>query len=298
MLAPMLVPASASAQSNVVVSPFASYVPSAATNPLVGMSLTFGGTTGLALRGGAMLAISNADSLARMQGYNRPWSADADMMFYMGGIGGGATMFGRALTPYVFTGIGMSGSDSGRTSHVVNGWSYGLGAALPLGLDADLYSELRFRMPEYVLPTAKDAPGSKKELRFGLSFHVGSSEPRSRPAPRRRRYNEYDDDEEEVAQRRATEPPPQVVVQQAPPPQVVVVQQPAPPPQQVVVVQQPAPEPRHRGPNININIPIIRVTPSRSSRRDRYVTVTRVERVTPVVEEDVRGKPRQKVRRW
>ena len=83
----LLLPGIAGAQSNVVVSPFASYVPSAATNPLVGMSLTFGGTTGLALRGGAMLAISNADSLARMQGYNRPWSADADMMFYMGGIG-------------------------------------------------------------------------------------------------------------------------------------------------------------------------------------------------------------------
>src|SRR5437868_775507 len=183
-LVSMLAPPLAAAQSNVVVSPFVSYVPSAATNPLAGFSLTFGGTTGLALRGGAMLSISNPDSLARAQGGNRPWGADADMMLYLGGLGGGGTMFGRSVSPYVFTGIGMTGADSGAKSSVQNGWSYGLGAALPLGFDADIYGEARWRMSEYVLPTAKGSPDSKSELRFGLSFHVGGSAP-PRSEPRR-----------------------------------------------------------------------------------------------------------------
>ena len=73
----------AAAQSNVTVSPFASYVPSAAVNPLAGFGLTFGGTTGLALRSSAQLSISNPDSAQRAAGGNRPWGADADVMLFL-----------------------------------------------------------------------------------------------------------------------------------------------------------------------------------------------------------------------
>jgi hypothetical protein len=65
-------------------------------------------------------------------------------------------------------------------------------------------------------------------------------------------------------------------------------------------VQQPAPEPRHRGPNINISIPIIRVTPQHERRRRNdyeSVNVPRVERAAPVVVEDVRGTTRVRLRR-
>ena len=272
-LAPMLV---AAGQSTVTVSPFMSYVPSAATNPLAGFSLTFGGTTGLALRGGAELSISNPDSAARVNGGNRPWGADADIMLFLGGLGGGATVFSRSISPYVFSGIGLMGTDSAGKNIVEDGWSYGLGTTLPLGLDAELFGEARWRMPKYVLPTADDAPDSKSELRFGLSFHVGrgSNVAPPRREPRRRpRYNDDDDPNYEPAQPVVVAPVvvPPVVVQQAPAPQpqVVVVQQPAPPPPQVVVVQQPAPEPPRRERAVNINIPVILFP----QRRERQTTV-------------------------
>ena len=272
----------AAAQSNVTVSPFASYVPSAAVNPLAGFALTFGGTTGLALRSSAQLSISNPDSAAAARGGNRPWGADADIMLFLGGLGRGYTVFDRTLNPYVFSGIFLMGAaDSVSRNTTDNGWSYGLGATIPLGLHADLFGEARWRMPKYVMPTADGAPDSRSEMRFGLSFHVGGGEPeRRRPTPRRRYYEDYD--EEEVVQAPAPAPQP-VIVQQAPPPQVVVVQQaapPAPPPAQVVVVQQPAPEPRRA---VNINFPIV-ITPSRSRRsRDRHITVVQQPRVDTVV---------------
>jgi hypothetical protein len=193
-------------QSSVAVSPFASYVPSAAQNPLVGMALTFGGTTGLALRGSADISIKNPGRITSDSGSTgggmRPWGADADAMLFLGGLGGGATVFSRALSPYVFSGIGLTGGDSAGVNIVNNVWSYGAGATIPLGFDASLFGEARWRMSEYVLPTAKDAPSSKSEMRFGLSFHVGgggSRQPAPAPLPRRREryhsdsYDVYDD---------------------------------------------------------------------------------------------------------
>ena len=274
-LAPMSV---AIGQSSVAVSPFVSYVPSAATNPLAGMALTFGGTTGLALRGSADMSISNPAksndpaATASTGGY-RPWSADADGMLFLGGLGGGATVFSRSLSPYLFSGIGMTGGDSAGKNVVQHGWSYGAGATIPLGLDADVFAEARWRMSQYVLPTAKDAPDSKSELRFGLSFHVGGgSSVDDRPRRRRRMDDDYDD----VAEA------PVVVVPQpapapAPAPQVVVVQ-PAPQPAPVIVVPQQEPEPQTA---ININLPGSVVVGGGRHRRSREVVVVR-EQQRPV----------------
>lgn len=192
-------------QSSTAVSPFVSYVPSAARNPLVGMALTFGGTTGLALRASADMSIDNpekasaTDPTVATSGGVRPWGADADAILFLGGLGGGATVFSRSLSPYVFSGIGLTGRDSAGTNVVRNGWSYGAGAAIPLGFNADLFGEARWRMPEYVLPTSKSAPSSTSEFRFGLSFHVGggggSREGLPAPSPRRggRRMDDYED---------------------------------------------------------------------------------------------------------
>jgi hypothetical protein len=195
-----LAPLAVEGQSTVAVSPFVSLVPSSNANPLAGMALTFGGTTGLALRGSADMSIANPNKLDSASGGSRyrPWGADADAMLFLGGLGGGATVFSRALSPYLFSGIGLTGGDSAGRYVVNNGWSYGAGAAIPLGLDADLFAEARWRMSQYVLPTAKGAPDSKSEFRFGLSFHVGGGS-RSEPAPRRRgRHMDVYDNEEEV----------------------------------------------------------------------------------------------------
>jgi hypothetical protein len=204
LIAPLitLAPMSAQAQSSVAVSPFVSLVPSSSASPLAGLALTFGGTTGLALRGSADMSIANPnklDSSAAGSRY-RPWGADADAMLFLGGLGGGATVFSRALAPYVFSGIFLTSGDSAGRSVPRNGWSYGAGATIPLGLDADIFGEARWRMPEYVLPTSRDAPSSKSEFRFGLSFHVGGGGSREAPAPRRRgRGGRYESDYEDVA---------------------------------------------------------------------------------------------------
>lgn len=229
----------AGAQSSVAVSPFVSYIPSAATNPLAGFALTFGGTTGLALRSSAEMSISTprVDSAAATGGY-RPWGADADAMLFLGGLGGGATVFSRALSPYVFAGIGLTGRDSAGRNVVGHGWSYGAGATIPLGFHAGVFGEVRWRLSEYVLPTSDGAPDSKSSMRFGLSFNVGGGGSGVAPTPRRRhRMAEADDDVEYVV---TPAPAPQVVVveqQPAPEPVIIVQEQPAQDP--VVIVQQP-----------------------------------------------------------
>lgn len=257
-------------QSSVVVSPFVSYVPSATANPLAGFALTFGGTTGLAFRSGAELSIENPPRDSLNAGGYRPWGADADAMLYLGGLGGGATVFQRALSPYLFIGLGITGGDSAGHNIVRQGWSYGVGASLPLGLDADLFAEARWRMPEYVLPTSRDAPDSKSAFRFGISFLVGGGS-QARPAPRPRRGHrmeaaQYDDADEEAVEYVVTQPA-------APAPQVVVVQpapQPAPAPQ-VVVIERESPR--------QVISPVIVF--GGSSRRSRRHVAPPVVRVTP-----------------
>ena len=274
VLSPIL---AAAGQSSVTVSPFVSYIPSAATNPLAGFALTFGGTTGLALRAGAEMSISNPDSLAAPGGY-RPWGADADLMLFLGGLGGGATVFSRALSPYAFAGIGMFGADSAGRNVVHNGWSYGVGAAIPLGLHADIFGEARWRMTEYVLPTSDGAPDSKSSMRFGLSFHVGGGG-QPAPAPRRgRRYGHAAPAEQDVEYVVTPAPAPQ--------PQVVVVQPtqaPAPEPQVIYVEPEPQPQPE----------PVVVMTPERSRRR--YPSRVTVAQPPVVVEAPTEARPRTRV---
>ena len=264
----------AAGQSSVTVSPFVSYIPSAATNPLAGFALTFGGTTGLALRAGAEMSIANPDTLAAPGGY-RPWGADADLMLFLGGLGGGATVFSRALSPYAFAGIGMFGADSAGTNVVHNGWSYGVGAAIPLGMHADIFGEARWRMTEYVLPTSDGAPDSKSSMRFGLSFHVGGGG-QAAPVPRRgRRYGHEAPAQQDVEY--VVTPAPA-----APAPVVVVQSTPAPEPQVIYVEQERQPE------------PVVVVTPERSRRR--YPSRIIVPEPAPVVvQAPAQSRPRSRV---
>ena len=226
-----LTPVLTAAGQSVAVSPFVSYTRNAETDPLAGFALTFGGTTGLALRSSAEMSVANPrlDSAASQAAGIRPWGADADAMLFLGGIGGGATMFSRALSPYVFAGIGLSGADSAGKNVTHNGWSYGAGASIPLGMFADVFAEARWRMNQYVLPTSDGAPDSRRSMRFGLSFHVGGGGAGVARPPRRIAQREDDD---------------VYVVNPAPAQQPVVVVAPAQTePQVVVVEQEPAPEP-------------------------------------------------------
>ena len=160
--------AAAAQQSNVSITPFVSFLPSAGTSPLAGLALTLAGNGGIGLRASGHLALENSKTAGLgTAGTMRPWGADVDALFTVGSRGG--------LMPFVFAGLGTSGYDSGGSNAFRNNWSYGAGATIPLGGALDVFGEARWRMSRYVLPTATLAPSPTNEFRVGLSFHVGRS---------------------------------------------------------------------------------------------------------------------------
>lgn len=168
-------------QSDLSVSPFVTFLPSAGGSPLAGLALTLAGNGGLALRASGHLSLENSNTPTFGQPAVRPWGADADAVLFLGGryLGG----YQRTLSPYVFAGIGATSTDSlGRTS-MRNNWSYGAGLTVPLGSAVDVFGESRWRMSQYVLPTARYAPSPTNELRFGISFHIGGGYSHSRSTP-------------------------------------------------------------------------------------------------------------------
>jgi cell wall-associated NlpC family hydrolase len=177
-------------QSDVTVSPFVSFLPTAGASPLAGLALTLAGNSGLALRASGHLSLqaSSNDAFSGASGM-RPWGGDADAILFLGGryMGG----YNHTISPYVFSGLGIAGRDSLGSTVTTNNWSYGAGLNVPLGSVVDLFGESRWRMSRYVLPTAAGAPSPTTEFRFGISFHVGSSGnagmARSRSASRDRR---------------------------------------------------------------------------------------------------------------
>ena len=161
----------ASAQrSDLTVTPFVSFLPSTGASPLAGLALTLGGTGGLAFRASGNFALQNTNDAAAVSTSTRPWGADADAVIFLGGHGNG---YSRSIAPFVFTGVGVEGVQNVVNTTTRNDWSYGFGANVPMGQSIDLFGEARWRMTEFVLPTAQDAPARTNELRFGLSFAVG-----------------------------------------------------------------------------------------------------------------------------
>jgi cell wall-associated NlpC family hydrolase len=175
----------AAQQSDLQVSPFVTFMPTAGASPLAGLALTMAGNGGLALRASGHLSLENSNSTATFGGAAamRPWGADADAVLFLGGryLGG----YERTLSPYVFAGIGATGSDSIGRTVVKNNWSYGGGLIVPISSNIDIFGESRWRMSRYVLPTARFAPSPTNEFRVGISFHVGSGYSRSRSTPSR-----------------------------------------------------------------------------------------------------------------
>jgi hypothetical protein len=175
----------ASAQrSDLAVTPFVSFLPSTGGSPLAGLALTLGGNGGLAFRASGNFALQNTtNSSTAVSTDTRPWGADADAMFLFSRNDG----LSRSITPFVFAGVGVEGVQNVVDTRTRNNWSYGFGANVPLARAIDLFGEARWRMTEFVLPTAYQAPARTNELRFGLSFQVGSGTNESAPPRGRRR---------------------------------------------------------------------------------------------------------------
>lgn len=163
----------AAQQSDLAISPFVSFLPSAGTNPLAGLALTLAGDAGFGIRASAHLALENYNNDVGFGTSNafRPWGADVDAILSLGGRSFGGTS--RGLAPFVFAGVGTATSDTNGFRQTHGNWSFGAGLAIPLASALDVFGESRWRMSRYVLPTASLAPSPRQEIRAGLSLHFG-----------------------------------------------------------------------------------------------------------------------------
>ena len=155
-------------QSGVSLSPFVTFVPEADGSPLAGLSLAITGGS-LSLRAGGHLSVRDrapANSFTSM----KPWGADADAVAYLESYNYNQHVL---FTPYVFAGLSTAALDSGRYRLMHQGWSYGGGLVTPMGSALGAFAEARWRMSQYVLPNAQNAPAATREMRLGLSFRVG-----------------------------------------------------------------------------------------------------------------------------
>ena len=159
----------AAQQSDFLVSPFISFSNNGAATRFAGLALTLGAGSGLSIRGSGHLALNGTTPSIVGNGTDRPWAADADAVMSFGGHG----FSGRSFAPFLFAGIGTSGASTQNYEARRSNWSYGAGANVPLAGSIDLFGESRWRMSEFVLPTAADSPSPTTEFRVGLTFHVG-----------------------------------------------------------------------------------------------------------------------------
>jgi hypothetical protein len=158
------------AQSDLLVSPFIAFHSSGSATRFAGLALTLGAGSGLSIRGSGHLALNGTTRSVVGSGTDRPWAADADAVMSFGGHSFSGL---RSVAPFAFAGIGTSGASTQNYESRRSNWSYGAGANVPLAGAIDLFGEARWRMSEFVLPTAADSPSPTTEFRAGLTFHVG-----------------------------------------------------------------------------------------------------------------------------
>jgi cell wall-associated NlpC family hydrolase len=175
LIVPLTLPEVLGAQGSSGAQLFTSYDNSTAGgNGFAGFGLTLGGGS-LAARGSFGLALSSfnaASSAATMPGRYR-WNGDADLILPDGFFGLGQ-LFGNALHPYGFAGIGArSVSTSPTFDDAVKTWSYGGGVSFPLGPALSIQGEMRNRTVLGTTPVSASefVPGT--EFRVALDFRFG-----------------------------------------------------------------------------------------------------------------------------
>jgi NlpC/P60 family len=168
-------------QPDVSLSPFVTFLPTGSAGPMTGLAITFTGGS-LALRAGAHISLQDRSGISATSAAAnlRLWGADADAIAYLESFKYRERI---ALTPYVLTGVSTAAIDSGAWRLYRQGWSYGGGAAVPLGSALGLFGEWRWRMSRFVMPNAHDAPIPTSEIRIGATFHIGSGGETGRAVP-------------------------------------------------------------------------------------------------------------------
>src|SRR4029078_4253841 len=165
-----IVSTSAAAPADLLITPFIAFNSTGTSTRFAGLALTLGGS-GLAIRGSGHLALNGTTPSLAGTGTDRPWAADADAVMTFGGHGFTGS---RSFAPFVFAGVGTSGASTQNYESRRSNWSYGAGANVPIAGAIDLFGESRWRMAEFVLPTASEAPSPTTEFRVGLTFHIGA----------------------------------------------------------------------------------------------------------------------------
>lgn len=162
------------AQADVAANPFVTLPSSGGMSTAAGLALTVSGNSSVALRASGRVALKNTSTTAPgFSTWMPTWGGDVDLAFAMSGRPFGVV--NRTPSTYAFLGLGTAARDTAELRLVERNWSYGVGTAVPLGSRVDMFAESRWRMSRFVLPTAKPKPARIKELRFGISLHVGSS---------------------------------------------------------------------------------------------------------------------------
>lgn len=134
------------------------------------------GKGSIGVRGSFGLGISafTSGSAPNSSASPRQWIGDADLVLG-DGLGGLAGVFGGALQPYAFAGIGAhSSSASPSISSAAKTWSYGGGVTVPIGGPIAFIGEARYRnlLSDSVAPPRDFVRGS--EYRVGISLRFGS----------------------------------------------------------------------------------------------------------------------------
>jgi hypothetical protein len=163
----------AAQQSDYAITPFVSFLAATGKTPLAGVDLTLSGNPDMAIRMSGRTAFRTTSASGLDAGPRMPrWGLDADIAMPLTGRPFGAS---RGPATFGFVGFGLAATDSVAVRAVRKNWSYGLGAAVPLGSVVELFADSRWRMQQFVLPTANPHPTRERELRFGLSFHFGGN---------------------------------------------------------------------------------------------------------------------------
>jgi cell wall-associated NlpC family hydrolase len=177
LIAPLTLPTVSTAQGSSGIQLFTSYdnsFPGGAG--MGGFGLTLGAGS-IGVRGNFSLTLSTLSSSA--DGMTPPnsgrWSGDADLLLADNFLGLG-NLFGGAVHPYGFAGIGAhSASASPTIDAAVRTWSYGGGVALPLSPSISIDGEMRNRTQLGSSLVSSTDFVSGTEFRVGISLRLGSS---------------------------------------------------------------------------------------------------------------------------
>jgi cell wall-associated NlpC family hydrolase len=142
---------------------------------VAGFGLSLGnGAIGVRGSFGVGMSAFSTSSSSNTSPLPRQWTGDADLVIGQG-LGGLAGIFGGALEPYAFAGLGaQSVSASPSASAATKTWSYGGGITVPLASSIAINGEVRYRNQlGNNLSTASDFVNGS-EYRIGLSFNFGA----------------------------------------------------------------------------------------------------------------------------